>query len=76
MNALCELETSNENTLPKYLKLYRIKHMCSHIFTYLHCWLILKDLPCWANMHEKFKNMLPKKCKFCDNPIELNTSET
>ncbi len=35
-------------------------------FTFIHCWLELRNIPCWANMHmESMKAMLMKQ-KSCD----------
>jgi len=42
---LCESRIGFENTLHKALDLYKTKHPKHQVFTYLHAWYVLKEIP-------------------------------
>ncbi len=39
---------------------------CLLTFTFIHCWLELKNIPCWANMHMESMKSMPMKQKNYD----------
>jgi Fe-S-cluster formation regulator IscX/YfhJ len=51
--ALNQFDTSLEDVLERSLELYKIKHPKQLSFVYLHCWTILKDVPCWFVSQEE-----------------------
>jgi hypothetical protein len=59
---LNELGNSIEDTLHKALKLYKLKHPKNLGFCFIHCWLLLKDVPRWNDLREDFKRTLAMKC--------------
>jgi hypothetical protein len=48
-----ESGVSLEDLLERALQLYKLKHPKQHSFVFLHCWLILKDVPRWAETREE-----------------------
>jgi hypothetical protein len=48
-----ESRVSLEDLLERALQLYKLKHPKQHSFVFLHCWLILKDVPRWAETREE-----------------------
>jgi hypothetical protein len=46
--ALNEAGTSVEDVLRRALELYKLKHPKGLSFSFIHCWLLLKDIPKWA----------------------------
>jgi hypothetical protein len=42
-----ELGTSLDDVLQNLLELYKVKHPKQHGFVFIHCWLVLKDVPWW-----------------------------
>jgi hypothetical protein len=45
--ALNESGTSSQDVLERALELYKVKHPKQLSFVFLHCWLLLKDVPRW-----------------------------
>jgi hypothetical protein len=45
--ALNESGTSAQDVLERSLELYKVKHPKQLSFNFLHCWLLLKDVPRW-----------------------------
>jgi hypothetical protein len=45
-----ESGTSLDDVLQNALELYKVKHPKQHSFLFIHCWLVLKDVPCWMEM--------------------------
>jgi hypothetical protein len=45
--ALNESSTSAQDVLERSLELYKVKYPKQLSFTFLHCWLLLKDVPRW-----------------------------
>jgi hypothetical protein len=39
---------SSDDVLERVLLLYKEKSPKQILFTYIDCWLIKKDMPCWA----------------------------
>lgn len=50
---LCELGMNVENALQNTLELYKTKHPWNASFTFIHCWLVLKDVPCFGDVCAK-----------------------
>jgi hypothetical protein len=48
-----ESGVSLDDLLERALQLYKVKHAKQHSFVFLHCWLILKDVPRWAETREE-----------------------
>lgn len=44
---LNESGTLSKDVLERSLELYKVKHLKHLSFVFLHCWLILKDVPRW-----------------------------
>jgi hypothetical protein len=44
---LNESATFSEDTLQKAFELFKSKHPKENAFVFIHCWLILKDVPRW-----------------------------
>ncbi len=43
-------------------------------FSFIHCWLLLKDISHWANMWEELRHASPPKQKEFGNLKEIPTS--
>lgn len=52
---LQESGTSLEDVLQQALELYRVKHPKQQGFLYIHCWMILKDVPRWFDSAAKLR---------------------
>jgi hypothetical protein len=59
--ALNESGTSQEDTLQKALDLYRVKQGKNQSFSFLHYWLILRELPRLSDNREEVKKITPMK---------------
>lgn len=55
--------TSPADTMRMANELYRTKHAKGCDFTFEHCWVLIKDLPCWAEDWRTVKNVTPSKRK-------------
>lgn len=49
---------SLEEKLQKALELYKLKHPKGQSFLFIHCWLILRDVPRWAESREDSKKAI------------------
>jgi hypothetical protein len=59
--SLNELGSSIEDTLHKTLELYKLEHSKNLELCFIHCWLLLKDVPRWSDLLEDFKKTLAMK---------------
>jgi hypothetical protein len=44
-----ESGTTLDDVLWDALELYKVRDPKQHSFVYLHCWIILRDIPCWMD---------------------------
>ncbi len=58
---LNESELTLQDALQNVFELYKVKHPRGAQFLFLHCCLILKDIPRWSDSREESKNTPPMK---------------
>jgi hypothetical protein len=77
--SLNELGSFIEDTLHKALELYKLKHSKNLELCFIHCWLLLKDVPRWSYLLEDFKKTLAMKrpCPYVQKvgPKELEADD-
>jgi hypothetical protein len=57
---LCaSLQQRQKDILYKGLELYKTKHPRNLSITFIHGWLVLKDMPCWGGIHDKTMKSIP-----------------
>jgi hypothetical protein len=56
---LNESELPFQDALQNVFELYKVKHPRGAQFWFLHCCLILKDIPTWSDSREESKNTPP-----------------
>ena len=61
--ALNEFGTSTKDVLQRALKLYKVKHSKHLSFNFLHCWLLLKNVPRWWDSPTKVQYRNTRKEK-------------
>jgi hypothetical protein len=69
-----------KNALHNTLELYKTKHPQNAIFTFIHRWLVPKDVPCFGDVCAKSQKLTTPsmKCKSAlafDATIQLDGSE-
>ncbi|KAH9541006.1 hypothetical protein CY35_14G036600, partial [Sphagnum magellanicum] len=69
--ALNEAGTSVEDVLRRALELYKLKHPKGLSFSFIHCWLLLKDIPKWAET-----SLTDEKKTTTTTPVATTTTPT
>jgi hypothetical protein len=67
--------TTLEGVLSKALELSKLKHPKNVSNFFLHCWLLMKEVPQWSNSMEANKTPPPRKCKTLDQDLTLGEVE-
>ncbi|XP_024401721.1 uncharacterized protein [Physcomitrium patens] len=75
VRAEAESGTSSEEMLQKALELYRSRHPSNQSFTFIHCWLVLKDAPRWKDAREDVRKTPPVKRKNPGASTDLDKGE-
>jgi hypothetical protein len=59
--SLNELGSSIEDIVHKTLELYKLKYSKNLELCFIHCWVLLKDVPRWSDLREDFKKTIAMK---------------
>jgi hypothetical protein len=51
-----------DDVLQNALELYKVKHPKQHSFFFIHCWLVLKDVPRWMETPSKVRRRGAAAC--------------
>ncbi|XP_024358606.1 uncharacterized protein [Physcomitrium patens] len=75
VRAESESGTSSEEMLQRALELYKQKHPNKQSFTFIHCWLVLKDSPRWSDAREDVRKTPLLKRKIPGASTDLDKGE-